>query len=149
MHLYFFKILNQYFNRLSKEKINNGIFIGPDIKKLLSNEHFRLLLDEWQKSAYDSLLSVIKHVLYPSQDIITNQEEIVTGLINNYVNMGCNYSPKMHYIHCHFKHLIAKQAGVSDEHGEKMHQTMRACETWYDGKQMRSMLSDYVWSKCS
>ena len=106
-------------------------------------------MDEWQKAAYDSLLLVIKNVLYLSQDIITNQKEIVSGLSNNYVNMGCNYSPKMHYIHCHFKHLIAKQAGVSDEHGEKIHQTMRACETRYDGKLMRSMLSDYVWSKFS
>ena len=114
MHLYFFKILNQYFNRLSKESITEYLLaqISKSYHKMSISDYF------WMSGGS-------RHMIHFSQELITNQEEILTGLINNYVNMGCNYSPKMHYIHCHFKHLITKQAGVSDEHGEKMHQTMR------------------------
>jgi len=34
----------------------------------------------------------------------------------NYQNMGCNYSPKMHYVHCHLMELVRFQCQVSDEH---------------------------------
>lgn len=134
--------------RLSKEKVHNGIFVGPQIKKLLSNEHFQMLLNEEERKAYDSIVATIKCVLYPSSTPIEAQKDIVTGLITNLIKMGCNYSPKMHCVHSHLEHLKSTQYSVSDEHGEKVHQTMKACEAWYDGKELKSMLADFIWANC-
>ena len=137
-----------YIFRLSKEKIHNGVFVGPQIKKLFENYHFKMLLDENQKIAYDSLLATITNVLYPSSTPIEEQEKIVQELIAAFYVLDCNYSPKMHYVHCHIKQLTDHQYLVSDEHGEKVHQTMKNLEVRYDGKCLSSMLSDYIWMNC-
>ena len=135
------------FCRLSCEKINNGIFVGPDTKKLFSSEHFQLLLNDIERPAFVSLMKTIRDVLYRRTSTIVDQNQIVNELITNFTNMGCNYSPKMHYIQCHLHQLLDHQYNVSDKHGEKVHQTMKIFETRYDGKSLKRLLMDFIWSQ--
>lgn len=133
-------------DRLSKEKLHNGIFVGPDIRRLFLNDHFCLLLNDTQKSAFYWLKKTVVDVLYGSTTSFMEQEQIVNELINSFYEMGCNYSPKMHYIHCHLSSLIENKTSVHDEHGERMHQCVKLFETRYDGKTLKNMIADFIWT---
>ena len=66
--------------------------------------------------------------------------------MRSFTEMGCNYSPKMHYIHCHLLEFIENQSNVHDEHGERMHQCMKLFEVRYEEKRTRNMIADFIWS---
>ena len=53
---------------------------------------------------------------------------MVDNMINSFLSMGGNYSPKMHSIHKHLPELLENQCSVSDENAERFHQTMRLIE---------------------
>ena len=53
---------------------------------------------------------------------------LINNMINSVISIGGNYSPKMRSIHKHLPELLEYQCSVSDEHGERVHQTMRLIE---------------------
>ena len=52
----------------------------------------------------------------------------------------------MHYIDIHLPELLSRQCAVSDQHGERLHQTFKIFDTRYKGKTLTKMLLDYIWS---
>jgi hypothetical protein len=73
--------------------------------------------------------------------------QIVEELILSFQEMGCNMSLKLHFLHSHLDFFPENLGAVSDEHGERFHQTIRVLEERYSGKcQGISMLTDYCWT---
>lgn len=105
-------------------------------------------LNDSQRDAFDCLMDVMSNVLVPSNESIQTKESYVDKLMKSFQKNNCNYSPKMHAIHNHFQILLARQHQISDQHGEKVHQTMKTLEERYDGKNYCSLLSDYIWLFC-
>ena len=70
---------------------------------------------------------VIRKVLVPYDFNPERKNVMVDNMINSFISSG-NYSPKMHSIHKHLPELLEYQCSVSDEHGERVHQTMRLIE---------------------
>ena len=74
--------------------------------------------------------------------VLIQKEEnvIVDNMINSFISMGGNYSPKMHSIYKHLPELLENQCSVSDEHEERVHQTMKLIEERFLGKTLYQCL---------
>ena len=55
-----FTHLWEKFPRLSEAKLTEGVFIGPQIRDLIKDEYFDTLLQDDEKSAWDSFKFVVK-----------------------------------------------------------------------------------------
>jgi len=51
----------------------------------------------------------------------------------------------MHYIDAHLPELLSRQHRVSDQHGERMHQTFKIFNERYSAKSLKKMILDYLW----
>ena len=56
-----FMYLRQKFPRISEAKIKEGIFVGPQIRTLMTDEHFLDLLSDVEKMEWLSFISVCKN----------------------------------------------------------------------------------------
>ena len=54
-------ILRMAFPKLSEAKLKEGIFVGPDVRKIIQNEQFRESLNDGAKSAFDAMVLVLKN----------------------------------------------------------------------------------------
>jgi len=94
-----FNYFKQLFLKISAAKINEGIFVGPDIRKLLSDPNFVRKLNSLEKAAWLSVVEVITNFLGNKRS--ENYREIISNLLTYFQALGCNMSLKMHLMHSH------------------------------------------------
>jgi hypothetical protein len=137
-----FKYLKQKFNKLSDAKIHEGVFVGPQIRLLMKDDHFEGLLNILERNAWNSFRKVSTQFLgnHKAQDY----KEIIEELMINYEALNCHMSLKLHFLHHHLNNFPPNLGDVSDEHGEKFHQTLMRFEKRYSDNE--NMLADYCWS---
>jgi hypothetical protein len=58
-----FKYLCIKFPGLSEAKLKEGIFVGPDIRKLISDEMFETTMSNFEREAWIALTDVIRKFL--------------------------------------------------------------------------------------
>ena len=58
-----FKYLQNLFQTISSAKLNEGIFIGPDIRKVITDSLFIGKLGELERNAWMSFVEVIRNSL--------------------------------------------------------------------------------------
>lgn len=120
-----------------------GVFIGPQIRKLMSNDEFPNLLSEVELRAFNSFKAICNQFLGNQRS--SNYKDVVDEFLNAYHTMDCNMSIKIHYIHSHLDFFPSNLGQFSDEHGERFHQEMMKIEKRYEGKDKIHMLADYCW----
>jgi hypothetical protein len=141
-----FTDLREKFHRLSEVKVEEGIFIGPQIRELIKDEYFDKLLQGDEKAAWVSFKFVVERVLGNRR--ATNYEELINNLLQSYQKLGCNMSLKIHFPHSHSDFFPENCGAVSDEHGERFHQDISSLEKRYQGEWNCAMLADYCWNCC-
>ena len=57
-----FKYLPQKFSRLSEAKINEGVFVGPQIRELLQYDQFHLVLCGKERTAWEAFKAAEKPI---------------------------------------------------------------------------------------
>ena len=139
-----FLYLRSAFPLLSDAKIKEGIFVGPDIRRLLNSELFENLLNDVEKAAWLSFRNIVTSFLGNVK--APNYKDMVADLIKNYHAMGVNMSLKIHFMHSHLDFFPDNLGAVSDEHGERFHQEISVMKKRYQGKLSTAMLADYCWS---
>ena len=74
--------LRKQFEKLSDAEIKEGIFDGPQNRKMFKDKNFILHMNEIEKSAWLSFKSIAENFLgnHKSHDY----EEFVNGLLDNY-----------------------------------------------------------------
>ena len=132
------------FPRISVAKIKEGIFVGPQIRKIMKDSIFDDMLTAVEGRAWRAFKAVVRDFLGNVK--APNYEEIVTELLHAYKAMGCNMSQKIHFSDSHLDFFPANLGAVSDEHGERFHQDMATLERRYQGKWSPIMLVDYCWT---
>lgn len=139
-----FQFLKQKFPKLSDAKIKEGVFVGPDIKKLIQDPSFISALNNTEKQAWNAFVDVTNNFLgnKKSEDF----REKIKVLLDCYYKMGCNMSLKLHFLHSHLDFFPENMGSVSDEHGERFHQDVVAFEKRFQGRWEPAMLADYCWS---
>lgn len=88
--------LKQTFPRLSEAKMKEGIFVGPQIRKIMKDDVFDSAIDETELRAWNAFKSVTANFLGNVK--ADNYKDIVSELINAYKGMGCNMSLEIHFL---------------------------------------------------
>ena len=139
-----FAYLSKKFPSLSRAKIKEGIFIGPQIRKIVLDETFDTHLTRKEKCAFESFKKICDNFLgkHRSEDYV----QVVNDLLRHFHDMGCNMSLKVHVLHSHLDFFAENLGHVSDEHGERFHQDISLLEKRFKGKWNTGMLADYCWN---
>jgi hypothetical protein len=142
-----FKFLKEKFPRISEAKINEGIFVGPQIREIMNDTHFEQLLEDPELNAWRCMKTVFQNFLgnYKAPDY----SQLVDRMLDAFHVMKCNMSLKVHFLHSHLDFFPANPGAESDEHGERFHQDIAAMEKRYQGNWNPSMLADYCWTLIS
>lgn len=117
-----FEYLRTLFSKLSEAKIKAGIFVGPQIRKLMEKDSFELYLKESELKTWKAFKTFMKNFLGNTKS--PTYKNIVDDLLT-YKAMGCNMSVKIHYLHSHLDSFPSNLGDVTDEHGERFHQILQ------------------------
>ena len=80
-----FMYLRKQFEKLSDAKIKEGIFNGPQIRKMFKDQNFVYHMNEIEKSAWLSFRSIVENFLRDHRS--HNYEELVNSLFDNSTNV--------------------------------------------------------------
>ena len=105
-----FKFLKDFFGAEKTDaKLKAGVFVGPEIRKLMQNEEFGARLNPLELAAWNAMKSVVvdflgshRHEKYP---------DVVDRMLKAYEQLGASMSLKMHFLHSHlisFHLILAK-----------------------------------------
>ncbi|GFX92509.1 uncharacterized protein TNCV_1707851 [Trichonephila clavipes] len=136
-----FKYLCEQFPGLSDAKLKEGIFVGPDIRKLLKDETFVTKMEMKEKNVWNSFKLVVTGFLGNKKD--PNYKALVAELLQNYEILGCNMSVKVHFLHSHLDCFPENFGAVSEEQRELTHQDIKEMERRYQGRWNVNMMADY------
>jgi hypothetical protein len=139
-----FQYIVAAFPALSFEKIKAGVFDGPQIRRLLSDDRFVNTMDEKEEEAWLSFVAVVRNFLGNKK--AHNYEDLVNRMLLAYRDLGCNMSIKLHFLNSHLDRFPENLGDVSDEQGERFHQDLMTMEERYQGRWDRHMMADYCWT---
>ena len=131
------------FPKLSQAKLKEGIFVGPDIRKLMKDDAFESSLQSRERRAWTAFKAICCNFLgnHKSNDYV----EQVAELLSSYKAMDVRMSLKIHFLHNHLNFFPQNLGAVSDEHGERFHQEISQIEQNYQGRWDPRMMGDYSW----
>ena len=121
-----FEYMRNKFPNVRDAIVKESIFIGPQIRKLMQDKQFDEDLNETERSAWLSFKRICKDFL--GNHKAANYQAIMQDLLTSYKAMGCNMSPKIHFLESHLDFFPENLGKVSDEHGERFHQDIVAME---------------------
>ena len=126
------------FTRLSETKLKEGVFVGPDIRKLIKDNNLGNVMNDVERSAWNSFKDVVTKFLGNQKD--PDFENIVKNMLCNFKNLGCSMSFKLHFLNSHLDYFPENLGAVSEEQGERFHQDIngekvsRSMGYKYDGR---------------
>ena len=139
----FLYLKEKFGNVLSDAKLKAGVFVGPQIRQLISDPVFPTKLSRLELNVWQSFVKVVNNFL--GNYHADNYTDLVENMLKAYEKMGCRMSLKMHFLHSHLDFFPENLGAVSDEHGERFHQDIGTMETRYQGKYNPNMMGDYCW----
>jgi hypothetical protein len=116
-------------------KIKEWIFIGPQIKKLMTDRNFDKFLEGTERTAFKL---VVDNFL--SNQKASNYRQLVKQMLEAYRTIGCNVSLKIHFLHSHLD-SFPTNLGDSNKHGERFHHDIFTTEKCYQGNWNLTMLA--------
>ena len=138
-----FKQIQELFPKFSEAKIKGGVFVGPQVKRLMKSDSFSEKLSVVERRAWKSFVSMVEGFFgnYKAD----NFREIVEELVAAYEKMGCRMSLKLHVLHSHIDEFKENMGNYSEEQGERFHQDINSFEERYKG-QYNERMGDYIWN---
>lgn len=97
--------LKEKFTYISNAKLKEGIFVGPEIRKM-KDEEFQKKLTAKERAVWISFKEVNANFLGNRR--AKNYETLVAKILKNYERMDCNMSLKIHFLDSHFDFLKEK-----------------------------------------
>ena len=139
-----FLYLYQKFPKYSDAKIKEGVFDGPQIRKLFKDATFVSTMNDTEKAAWLSFKEVAANFLGNHKS--ANYKEIVARMVRNFETLGCLMNLKLHFLDSHIDNFPENLGDYSEEQGERFHQDIKVTENRYQGRWDVNMLADYCWS---
>lgn len=135
--------LEMKFPGISNAKLKEGIFDGPQIRTMLKDEAFVTTMNTKEKAAWLSFKEVVNNFLGNHKS--ENYKKLVADMLQNYQELGCLMSYKLHFLHSHLDYFPQNLGDYSEEQGERFHQDIKKMEQRYQGRWDINMLADYCW----
>jgi len=130
-------------SNIKEAKIQEGIFISPQVQQLFQEPNFKNKLNAAERRARDAFENVYSNFLGNKNS--ENYVEIMEELLCSCRALGCNMSLKLHFLQCHLAIFLGNMGADSDENGERFHQDISQMEKRYSSKWNPNMLADYCW----
>ena len=138
-----FQHLSTVFAGLSAAKLKEGIFVGPQIRKVLKDTDFGELLNLKELTAWEAFKSVCSGFLGNTR--VPDYQACIEKLLKSDEDMGCRMSLKIPFLQSHLNFFPPNLGAVSDEHGERFHQDITKMERNYQVKWNPGMMGDFCW----
>jgi hypothetical protein len=138
------KIVNFFskkFPLLSEAKLKVGVFVGPDIRKLMLDEDCLLTMSEVERGAWIGFKSVVTKFLGNNKD--PDYVTIVANILDKFKVLGCLRSLKIYFLNKHLDFIPENLGAVSEEQGERFHQDINEVERRYQGRWNVNMVDNY------
>jgi len=139
-----FKYLSEKFSKLSHAKIKEGVFDGPQIRSLMTDEKFDETLNTTESEPWLGFKYVVNNFLGNHKH--PDYRNIIAHLLNSYQKLRCNMSIKLNFLDSHLDSFPDNLGDYGDEQGERFHQDIKTMETRYQGRWNVNMMADYCWS---
>lgn len=139
-----FKYIRSQFPHLSDAKVQEGIFVGPDIRKLMQDDNFVTTMSLKEKNAWQSFKAVVQNFLGNKR--APDYQNLVSNMLTNFKKLGCLMSLKLHFLFSHLEKFPENVGAFSEEMGERFHQDFKEHEIHYQGKWNERMIADYCWT---
>lgn len=139
-----FKYIRNKFPKKSEAKLKEGVFDGPQIRKLMRDPEFVKSMTDLEKHAWLSFKSVVENFLGNNKS--EDYEDEIKKMLNNYQKLGCLMSLKLHFLESHLDYFPENLGDYSEEQGERFHQDIKLMEKRYQGRWDVNMLADYCWN---
>ena len=139
-----FKYHRTVFPGLSDDKLKEGVFVGPQFRKVISEKITKLIQNKMQRNLKhgNNLMVFFYGFLVNKKE--ANHKQLLQNLLQTYQILGCRMSLKIHILHSHFGFFSPENlSSFSDEQGERFYQDILRMEQRYKGKWDVSMMSDY------
>jgi hypothetical protein len=101
-----FKYFCKNFPHLSKAKLKEGIFVGPDIRKIMFDEDLLLTMTQVEREAWLAFKSVVTKFLGNNKD--PDYVTIVANMLEKFKVLGCLMSLKIHFWNLHLDFFSLK-----------------------------------------
>ena len=138
-----FKYLCYKFPNLSDAKLKEGVFTGPDIRKLMLDEDFLHSMNAVEREAWTAFKCVVQNFLGNNRS--PEYIDIVENMLTTFKMLGCSMSLKLHFLNSHLDFFPPNLGAVSEEQGERFHQDIKDMERRYQGTWDVRMMGDYCW----
>jgi len=133
-----FKFLAENVPRLSEAKNKEGVFVGPQNRKLFRDVMFNSLLQGDEKNGCDAFRLVSANFL---GNIRAQNYKELTEDMSLYHKIGCN-KLKIHGLHSHLDFFPDNCGMFSDEHGELFVRKLQRWRSDIKGNWSTSVLAD-------
>ena len=123
--------------------MKEGIFVGPQIRKVFEDLEFEKTINTLELRAWHAFKWICSNFLGNVKSNLYH--EGVAELLAAYKEMGCRMSLKMLFLHSHLDFFPENLGAVSDEQGERFHQDIQAMEERYKGVWNEGMMGNFCW----
>ena len=137
-----FKHLQNFFTKISKTKVEAGIFVGPQIRKILDCNDF---LEEFttERAAWNSFAPLVRGFL--GNHKAENYVELVAKLVKTCSKRDCKKSFKVHTLDANPDQFMENVGAYSQKLGERFLQDILDFERCYPGQYNKRIMGDYIW----
>jgi hypothetical protein len=133
----------QKFPGISAVKVKDGVFIGPQIRKLFRDKQFhRILSCNGKRAWYDFWLLATNFMGNNKAD---NYNKRVENVLSSQ-KLGCNMSLKIFFLHYHQDIFPENYGALNDEHGECFITDISALQNTYQCTCSSWMSANYCWT---
>ena len=121
-----FEYICEVFPGVTIENLTNGIFDGPDIRKLVKDSNFITSMNELESKTWRSFAAVTKNFLGNKR--LHDYVSLVQSMLDNYRDKGGNMRRRVHFLNSHLDRFSNNCGDVSDEQGKQFHQDIKIME---------------------
>ena len=123
------------FPSISEVKVNGGIFVRPQIRKMLASKELEEQMSDLEINAWQDFKMILERFFgnHRRDDYAT----VVPNLIQSYERLGCRRSLKLLFFHSRLDIFRDNLGNVSEEHGERFHQDIQVMERRYQGNETK------------
>jgi hypothetical protein len=136
-----FKYMCQKYTALTEANLKEGIYTGPDFRKLMPDATFESTVNATEHTAWQAFRDVVTKFLVNTND--PNCTNAVNKVVDAFNDLGCNMSLKLHILHSHRDYFPENLGSLSEEQGERFHKDVKEIESRYQGRSNVNMLADY------
>lgn len=129
------QIFVEFFPKLSERKIKAGIFVVPEIQKIVDYDILPQLLSNEEKEAWYIFNAVVHGFL--GNHTAEKYDQLITDMTTNFSIVRCRLSLKIHKLHSHLDKFKNSVGVYSKEHEERLHQDIMKFERRFQASTLK------------